>query len=257
MGVVLGWGWVRRGAVPAFDRWHVGLSKLHRRLAISLLHGVAGLTAGVANRPLENDRQTRGSPRPARHEKHKRTKADHRLRDSLSKDCCAGCYARLPLVRQRVNYNDEGTQQVLIFGPSPECRNPGAEHRCQCNQPGIRMSGLQIRPSAQRVSGGSRRTPQFETRAPASNTRIHRCEDDAPPSNSGARGSEARTRPKNTRPIGPSRPVLRHQTFEVVALRLTFHRQRVEAGSVRSKVSTSDRGMRLFKARMPRSAVRA
>jgi len=46
---------------------------------------VAGLTAGLANRPLENDRQTRRSPRPARH-RHKRAEADHRLRDSLSKN---------------------------------------------------------------------------------------------------------------------------------------------------------------------------
>ena len=69
--------------------------------AASLLHGVAGLTVGVANRPLENDRQTRRSPRPARHEKHKRTKMDSRWRGSLSKDCSAGCYARLPLVSRR------------------------------------------------------------------------------------------------------------------------------------------------------------
>ena len=54
---------------------------------------VAGLTAGVANRPLENDRQTRRSPCPARHEKHKQTKVDFRWRGSLSRDCCAGCYA--------------------------------------------------------------------------------------------------------------------------------------------------------------------
>jgi hypothetical protein len=222
-----------------------------------LLHGVAGLTAGVANRPLENDRQTRRSPRPARHEKHKRTKADHRLRDSLSKECYAGCYARLPLVRQRGNYIDEGTQQVLILGASPECRNTGAVHRCQFNQPGVRMSGLRIRLPAQRVSGASRRTPQFDTGASASNTRICRCEDGPPPSHSEAPGSQARTWPKNTRPIGPSRPALRHQTFEVVALKLTFHSQRLEVGSQRSKFSTSDRGMRLFGARMPRSAVRA
>ena len=168
-----------------------------------------------------------------------------------------GRQTRLPLVRQRVNYNDEGTQQVPILGASPACRNPGAEHQCQFNQPGIRISGRQIRLSAQRVSGASRRTPQFETRAPDSNTRIRRCEDGAPPSNSRAWGAEARARPKNTRPIGPSRLVLRHQTFEAVALRPTFHRQRVEASGQRSKLSTSDRGMRLFGARRPRSAVRA
>jgi len=62
---------------------------------------VAGLTAGLANRPLENDRQTRRSPHPARRKKHKRVRADRRLRDSLSKNCCADRQTRLPLVRQR------------------------------------------------------------------------------------------------------------------------------------------------------------
>ena len=110
-----GWRWIRRGAVPAFDRWHVGLSKLHRRLAISLLHGVAGLTAGVANRPLENDRQTRRSPRPARHEKHKRTKADRRWRDSLSKDAMRVATPGCRWCGSGGIIATGGTHRILIF----------------------------------------------------------------------------------------------------------------------------------------------
>ena len=109
-----GWGRIGRGAMPAMDRWHVGLSKLQWRHAIRRQTRVAGLTAGLANRPLENDRQTRRSPRPARHEKHKRVRADRRLRDSLSKNCYAGRQTRLPLVRQRLNYSDRGCRKNPI-----------------------------------------------------------------------------------------------------------------------------------------------
>ena len=71
---------------------------------------VAGLTAGVANRPLENDRQTRRSPCPARHEKHKRTKADSRWRGSMCKDCCARCYA--PAVGAAAGDYSDGVQTI-------------------------------------------------------------------------------------------------------------------------------------------------
>ena len=101
--------------MPAFDRWHVGLSKLQWRHAIRRQTRVAGLTAGLANRPLENDRQTRRSPRPARHKKRMRAGADHRLRDSLSKNCYAGRQTRLPLVRQRANYSDGGSAESWII----------------------------------------------------------------------------------------------------------------------------------------------
>lgn len=89
----------------------------------------------------------------------------------------------------------------------------------------------------------------FDSRSPRSATRI-------PLSDSRVRSTEARTPPKKTRPIGPPRPTFRRRTYEVVGLRLTLRRQRAEVVCPRSKLSTSDSGMRLFEVRMPPAAVR-
>ncbi len=212
------WRWVRRGAVPAFDRWHVGLSKLHRRLAISLLHGVAGLTAGVANRPLENDRQTRRSPRPARHEKHKRTKADRRWRDSLSKDAmrvatpgCRWCGSGGIIAM-------EGTRRILIFvrralsfgrrAKSPTHRARSSSSRAKSPTRRAPSSDSRAKSLARRAPSSGSRAKSFTRRAPSSGSRAKSLTHRAPSSGSRAKSLTHRAPSSGSRAKSSTRRAL-------------------------------------------------
>jgi len=89
-----------------------------------------------------------------------------------------------------------------------------------------------------------------------SNIRFRQRASEAPPSSYRARPSEARTRPKNIRPIEAPRAKLRRQRFDAEAFGLTRHRPRFKAGCRSSKISSSDSGMRLFGTRNPPVAIR-
>lgn len=141
--------------------------------------------------------------------------------------------------------------------PPERLQSASAHGARQCNACGDRTLVRHIRRYAPRVFPADCRAPRFSVRVSISNIRFRQCEVDAPPPDCGARASEARMRPKNIRPIGSPRPVLRRQTSEVARRRLTLHRRRATIVSQRSKVSSSDCRTRLFEARMSPAEVRA